>query len=218
MAESTLYIGNKNYSSWSLRGWLMVKESGLAFDEVLIPLDEPNTRTELLRLSPSGRVPALRHGELTVWDSLAIGEYLAELCPQQQLWPADPARRAVARSIAAEMHSGFAALRDHLPMNIRSVFPNRGVTPEVQADINRITSLWREQRRKVSEDAGPYLFGHFTIADAMFAPVVSRFRTYRIELDELCQSYADAVWAMPAYREWQEAAGHEPMIVESAEF
>jgi glutathione S-transferase len=218
MAEATLYIGNRNYSSWSLRGWLAVKQAGLPFDEVLIPLDEPNTRTELLRISPSGRVPALKHGERTVWDSLAIGEYLAELYPDKALWPADPAARAVARSISAEMHSGFAALRNHFPMNIRSSFPNRGVTPEVQADINRITALWRDQRRKLAPDAGPFLFGHFTIADAMFAPVVSRFRTYRVELDELCQTYADAVWAMPAYREWQDAAGHEPMIIESAEF
>ena len=218
MAEVTLYIGNKNYSSWSLRGWLMLKESGLAFDEVLIPLDQPNTKTELLRLSPSGRVPALKHGELTVWDSLAIGEYLAEICSDKQLWPADPAVRAVARSISAEMHSGFAALRDHCPMNIRSSFPNRGVTPEVQSDINRITSLWREQRRKLAPEAGPFLFGHFTVTDAMFAPVVSRFRTYRIDLDELCQAYADAVWALPSYKAWQEAAGHEPMIIESAEF
>ncbi|MEI9985025.1 MAG: glutathione S-transferase [Aliidongia sp.] len=153
----------------------MLRESGLAFDEVLIPLDEPNTRTELLRLSPSGRVPALKDGELIVWDSLAIGEYLAERCPEKQLWPADPAARAVARSIAAEMHSGFAALRDHLPMNIRSTFPNRGVVPEVQSDINRITALWREQRRKMAPEAGRILFGHFTVTDAMFAPVVSRF-------------------------------------------
>ena len=218
MAEVTLYIGNKNYSSWSLRGWLVLKESGLAFDEVLIPLDEPNTRTELLRLSPSGRVPALKHGGLTVWDSLAIGEYLAEICPHKQLWPGDPAQRAIARSISAEMHTGFAALRNHLPMNIRSSFPNRGVTPEVQSDINRITALWREQRRKAAPDAGPFLFGHFTVTDAMFAPVVSRFRTYKIDLDELCQSYADALWALPSYKEWQEAAGHEPMIMESAEF
>ena len=218
MAEVTLYIGNKNYSSWSLRGWLMLKESGLAFDEVLIPLDQSNTKTELLRLSPSGRVPALKHGELTVWDSLAIGEYLAEICPDKQLWPADPATRAVARSISAEMHSGFAPLRDHCPMNIRSSFPNRGVTPEVQSDINRITALWREQRRKLAPEAGPFLFGHFTVTDAMFAPVVSRFRTYRIDLDELCQAYADAVWALPSYKAWQEAAGHEPMIIESAEF
>jgi glutathione S-transferase len=218
MAEVTLYIGNKNYSSWSLRGWLMLKESGLAFDEVLIPLDQPNTKTELLRLSPSGRVPALKHGDLTVWDSLAIGEYLAEICPDKQLWPADPAARAVARSISAEMHSGFTPLREHFPMNLRSSFPNRGVTPEVQSDINRITSLWREQRRKLAPEAGPFLFGHFTVTDAMFAPVVSRFRTYRIDLDEMCQAYADALWALPSYKAWQEASGHEPMIIESAEF
>jgi glutathione S-transferase len=218
MTGVTLYIGNKNYSSWSLRGWLALKESGLAFEEVLIPLNEPNTRTDLLRISPSGRVPALKHGDRVVWDSLAIGEYLAELCPEKLLWPADPATRAVARSISAEMHSGFAALRNHFPMNIRSSFPNRGVTPEVQADINRLTALWREQRRRQGPEAGPFLFGHFTVADAMFAPVVSRFRTYRVDLDELCQAYVDAVWAMPAYREWQEAAKHEPMIIEDAEF
>jgi glutathione S-transferase len=218
MADLTLYLGNKNYSSWSLRAWLVLKATGLPFEEVLIRLYEPGTRTELLRVSPSGRVPALQHGALTVWDSLAIGEYLAELCPDRQLWPADPARRAPARSISAEMHSGFNAMRGHLPMNIRSSFPHRGVTPEVQSDINRITALWREQRRRATAEDGPFLFGHFTVADAMFAPVVSRFRTYRIELDELCQSYADAVWAMPSYKEWQEAAGHEPMILEDAEF
>jgi glutathione S-transferase len=218
MTDITLYIGNKNYSSWSLRGWLILKESGLAFDEVLIPLHELDTRSELLRVSSSGQVPVLRHGTLTVWDSLAIGEYLAELCPEKRLWPQDPVSRAQARSVAAEMHSGFAALRRHLPMNIRSSFPDRGVTPEVQGEINRITSLWREQRRKAAEGDGPFLFGHFTIADAMFAPVVSRFRTYKIELDELCQSYADTVWALPSYQEWQAAAGHEPMIIESAEF
>jgi glutathione S-transferase len=218
MTDLTLYIGNKNYSSWSLRGWLMLKESGLAFEEVLVRLKEPDTRSELLRLSPSGQVPVLRHGPLTIWDSLAIGEYLAELCPEKRLWPQDRGSRALARSVAAEMHSGFAALRQHLPMNIRSSFPARGVTPEVQGEINRITSLWREQRRKATEGDGPFLFGHFTIADAMFAPVVSRFRTYKIELDELCQSYADTVWALPSYQEWQESAGHEPMIIETAEF
>jgi glutathione S-transferase len=218
MADITLYIGNKNYSSWSLRGWLALKEGGLAFDEVLIRLYEPNSHAETLRVSPSGLVPALRHGDLVLWDSLAIGEYVAELCPDKHLWPVDRADRAAARSIAGEMHSGFAALRAHLPMNLRSSFPNRGVTPEVQAEINRITSLWRERRRRVAPQDGPFLFGHFTLADIMFAPVVSRFRTYHIELDALCQSYADAVWAVPSYKEWQEAAGHEPMIIESAEF
>ena len=116
------------------------------------------------------------------------------------------------------MHSGFAALRGHFPMNIRSSFPQRGVTPEVQADINRVTAIWREQRRRASEGAGPFLFGHFTVADAMFAPVVSRFRTYHVELDEICQTYADAVWALPSYKEWQDVARHEPMIIDAAEF
>jgi glutathione S-transferase len=218
MADITLYIGNKNYSSWSLRGWLALKEAGLAFNETLIRLYEPGSRPEVLRVSPSGQVPALRHGDLVLWDSLAIGEYVAELCPDKRLWPVDQATRAVARAVSAEMHSGFAALRAHLPMNLRSSFPNRGVTPEVQAEINRITSIWRERRRNVAPENGPFLFGHFTLADVMFAPMVSRFRTYHIELDALCQSYADTVWAMPSYKEWQEAAGHEPMIIESAEF
>ncbi len=220
MVDATIYIGNKNYSSWSLRPWLVLKQSGLPFEEVLIPLDQPGTRPAILAVSPSGRVPALHHDGLVIGDSLAISEYLAELCPEQQLWPADRGLRAEARSIAAEMHSGFAALRGHLPMNIRASFPNRGVTPEVQADINRITSIWREQRRRqeASETSAPFLFGHFTIADAMFAPVVSRFRTYRIELDAMCQAYADAVWTLPAFQDWQDVARHEPMIIESAEF
>jgi glutathione S-transferase len=218
MADLTLYIGNKNYSSWSLRGWLVLKESGLAFDEVMIPLDQPTTRATILAISPSARVPVLHHGDLVIGDSLAIGEYLAELCPDKHFWPVNRECRAQARAIAAEMHSSFAALREHFPMNIRSSFPQRGVTPEVQADINRITSIWREHRRRVGEGDGPFLFGHFTIADAMFAPVVSRFRTYHVDLDETCQAYADAVWALPSYKEWQDAAHHEPMIIDTAEF
>jgi glutathione S-transferase len=217
MADLTIYIGNKNYSSWSLRAWLVLKESGLAFEEVMIPLYEPASRTTVLRHSPSGRVPALHDGGRVVWESLAICEYLAELCPDKQFWPADRATRAQARSVSAEMHSGFAALRHHMPMNIRSSFPNRGITPEVQADINRITAIWRELRRNAG-DGGSFLFGHFTVTDAMFAPVVSRFRTYHVELDETCQAYADAVWALPTFREWQEEASHEPMIIEDSEF
>ena len=218
MVDLTIYIGNKNYSSWSLRAWLVLKESGLAFAEELIPLDQPTTRADILAISPTGRVPVLHHGSLVIGDSLAIGEYLAELCPDKQFWPVDRDCRAQARAISAEMHSGFAALRGHFPMNIRSSFPQRGVTPEVQADINRVTAIWREQRRRASEGAGPFLFGHFTVADAMFAPVVSRFRTYHVELDEICQTYADAVWALPSYKEWQDVARHEPMIIDAAEF
>jgi glutathione S-transferase len=217
MADITIYLGNRNYSSWSLRPWLALKQTGAAFDEEVIPLSEPTTRSTVLRFSPSGRVPALKHNELTVWDSLAICEYLAETFPQAKLWPEDKAARAVARAVSAEMHSGFAALRDHLPMNMRSSFPNRGVTPEVQADINRITAIWRDCRKRFGAD-GPFLFGGFTIADAMYAPVVSRFRTYKVELEEEAQAYTDAVWALPALQEWLTAAKNEPMIIESAEF
>jgi glutathione S-transferase len=217
MADLTIYLGNKNYSSWSMRPWLALKHTGAEFEEVVIPLREATTRATILSYSPSGRVPALKHGDLTVWDSLAICEYLAELFPEAKLWPEDRAARAQARSISAEMHGGFAALRNHLPMNIRSSFPNRGVTPEVQADINRIAAIWIQCRTRYAE-AGPFLFGHFTIADAMYAPVVTRFRTYRIPLEELAQSYADALWALPAVQEWAAAANNEPMIIEEAEF
>jgi glutathione S-transferase len=217
MAEFTIYIGNKNYSSWSMRGWLMLKHTGTDFAEEVVPLEEANTRTSILRHSPSGKVPALRHGELVVWESLAIGEYLAELFPQAQLWPAAAAARAVARAASLEMHAGFAALRSHLPMNIRSSFPNRGVTAESQVDINRVIALWRDCRKRFGE-GGDFLFGPFGIADAMFAPVVSRFRTYRIELEAEAQRYADAVWALPMMQEWAVAARNEPMIIEKYEF
>jgi len=216
MADLTIYLGNKNYSSWSLRPWLALKQTGAAFDEVVIPLGEATTRATILSYSPSGRVPALKHGELTVWDSLAICEYLAELFPEARLWPADPSARAQARAISAEMHSGFAALRSRFPLNIRSTF-SRSIVPEAQADINRISAIWIQCRTRHAE-GGPFLFGHFTIADAMFAPVVSRFRTYKIPLEELAQAYADTIWAFPPMQEWATAAGNEPMIIAEAEF
>ncbi|HWK44866.1 MAG TPA: glutathione S-transferase family protein [Stellaceae bacterium] len=218
MADFTIYLGNKNYSSWSLRPWLALKATGVPFDEVVIPLYEPTSRATILKYSPSGRVPTLAHGAITVWESLAICEYIAELFPAATLWPADPAVRATARSVSTEMHAGFQALRAHLPMNIRSSFPNRGVTPEVQSDINRVAALWRDCRKQVPEGAGPFLFGGFTVADAMYAPVVSRFRTYKIDLDEACQAYADAIWTLPAMQEWALAASNEPMIIEDSEF
>jgi len=217
MAEFTIYIGNKNYSSWSLRGWLMLKAVGVPFEEVLIPLDTPNTHTEIMRYSPSGRVPVVEHGPFMVWETLAIGEYLAERFPASLLWPTGSEARALARTACAEMHAGFAELRRHLPMNMRSSFPHRGVTPEVQADINRITALWRDCRKRFGA-GGDFLFGHFTIADAMFAPVVSRMRTYKVELDTDCAPYADAVASWPAYQEWLAAARNEPMIIEKYEF
>lgn len=217
MADFTIYIANKNYSSWSLRGWLILKHTGAPFVEEVIPLEEAATRPTILRRSPSGRLPALHDGKLVIWDSLAIGEYLAERFPDARLWPAAASARAMARSASAEMHSSFAAMRAHLPMNIRSSFPNRGVTPEVLADINRITALWRDCRKRFGE-GGDFLFGSFTIADAMYAPVVSRFRTYKIELDDESQRYADAVWALPSMQEWATAARNEPMVIEKYEF
>lgn len=218
MADLTLYLGNKNYSSWSLRPWLAARQAGIAFDEVVIPLYQPATRETVLKYSPSGRVPALRHGEVTVWESLAICEYLAETFPGAGLWPNEPVARALARAVSNEMHAGFAALRQHLPMNTRSSFPDRGVTPEVQAEINRVMAIWRDCRTRFGDGKGAFLFGEFTIADAMYAPVVSRFRTYRIDLERDAEAYCDAITNLPAMQEWLAAARNEPMIVERFEF
>jgi glutathione S-transferase len=218
MADMTIYLGNKNYSSWSLRAWLVLKHTTVAFDEVVVPLYQPGSRETIIKYSPSGRLPALRAGNTTVWESLAICEYLAESFPNFELWPKDATARALARAVSAEMQAGFAALREHLPMNIRSTFPDRGVTPEVQADINRVMSIWRDCRSRFGEKQGDFLFGRFTIADAMFAPVVTRFRTYRIELEREAEAYCDTIIAMPAMQEWAAAAKNEPMIIERYEF
>jgi glutathione S-transferase len=194
-----LVIGNKNYSSWSLRPWIAMKVLGLAFDEVRIPLYRPGSKEQILRHSPAGRVPILRDGDTVVWDSLAILEYLAER--HRQLWPADATERAKARAVSAEMHSGFAKLREHMSMNTRKRYAGKGRTPEVLADIARIDDIWGQAK-------GPFLFGGFTAADAMYAPVVLRFRTYEVEVRN--QSYVDAMLALPAMREWIEAAEREP--------
>jgi glutathione S-transferase len=217
MADLTIYLGNKNYSSWSLRPWLVLKQVGVAFDEVVVPLYQPGSRETLLKFTPSGRVPALHHGPLVVWDSLAICEYLAESFPTFQLWPRDPDARAVARAVSAEMHSGFAAMRTHLPMNVRASVPNRGVTQEAQVEINRIMAIWRGCRTRFGA-GGDFLFGQFTIADAMYAPVVSRFRTYKIELEREAEAYCDTILALPAMQEWSAAARNEPMIIAQYEF
>jgi glutathione S-transferase len=217
MAEFTIYIGNRNYSSWSLRGWLMAKAAGIEFDEVLIPLWREGSRAELLRHSPSGKVPVLRHGAVTVWESLAIGEYLAEIRPAARLWPEDRAARAAARAVSHEMHGGFANLRRALPMNMRRDFPGRAVAPEVRDELDRIAAMWRECRGRYGKD-GPYLFGRFTIADAMYAPVASRLKTYRIALDGEAQAYADALSAHPDVAAWAAAAKSEPMVVAQFEF
>jgi glutathione S-transferase len=218
MADLTIYLGNKNYASWSLRAWLTLKATGEAFEEVLIPLYQPASRDTLLKYSPSGRVPALHHGDTVVWDSLAICEYLAETFPAAGLWPDDGAARAMARSASAEMHSGFQALRSQHPMNVRSSFPGRDITAEAQADINRVMSIWRAARSRHGEGNGDFLFGRFTIADAMYAPVVSRFRTYKFDLEREADEYCEAMMSWPAMLEWATAARNEPMIVDAFEF
>jgi glutathione S-transferase len=218
MADFTIYLGNKNYSSWSLRPWLVLKQTGVAFDEIVIPLYEPTSKATIMKYSPSGTVPALRHGQLVVWDSLAICEYLAESFPTFQLWPRDHDARAVARSVCAELHSGFQSLRAHLPMNVRSSFPNRGLAPEVQAEVNRVMSIWRDCRKRFGEGKGDFLFGHFSIADATYAPVVTRFRTYKLELEREAEAYCEAIMALPAMQEWITAARNEPMIIDKYEF
>jgi glutathione S-transferase len=209
MSELTLYIGNKNYSSWSLRAWLALKHVGTPFKEVVIPLDGPGKTTSILAHSPSGKVPALRYGEMVVWDSLAIGEYLADEFHQAHLWPTERVARATARSASAEMHSGFPNLRSQLPMNIRRPPFVLRRTPEVEAEVGRIVSLWGECRRRFGA-AGPFLFGKFTLADAMFAPVATRFRTYGVPLDETAAAYVATIHDLPAMREWIEASNHEP--------
>ncbi|UCH75900.1 MAG: glutathione S-transferase family protein [Rhodospirillales bacterium] len=216
MGPMTLVIGNRNYSSWSLRAWLVMRMAGLAFDEVVIPLDEPDTRRLILEHSPAGRVPVLRHGDITIWDSLAICEYVAERVPGARLWPETVAARAEARSISAEMHAGFAALRETLPMNVRADRPGVALGSDVEADIERILAIWRTCRRRFAAN-GPFLFGRFSIADAMYAPVASRFTTYRVPMGSIEREYAGTVLGLPAMREWAAAAADEPWVIAAEE-
>ena len=209
MSELTLYIGNKNYSSWSLRGWLLLKQVGTPFKEVVIPLNSPGPAPAIREHSPSGKVPALRYGDLAVWDSLAIAEYLAEEFHQAHLWPAERTARAMARSISAEMHSGFPALRSQMPMNIRREPFELKRTPEVEAEIARVVQIWGECRRRFGAQ-GPFLFGRLSVADAMFAPVATRFRTYGVPMDEVTRGYVHAIHDHPAMREWIVASSAEP--------
>jgi glutathione S-transferase len=193
-----LVIGNRNYSSWSLRPWIALKVLGVPFEEKRIPLYGPASKQAILQFSPAGKVPTLVDGGTTVWDSLAILEYLAE--KHRSLWPADPLLRARARSISAEMHSGFPNLRNHMSMNVRKRYPGKGRTPEALREIRRIDEIW-------SQAQGPFLFGPFSAADAMYAPVVLRFRTYDVEVSN--RAYYDAVLALPAMQEWIAAAERE---------
>ncbi len=208
MSDLTLIVGNKNYSSWSLRAWLALKYTGAPFQEIRLPLGTPEFRATLARYSPAGKVPALVHGAVRVWDSLAICEYLAEAFPAAKLWPADTGARALARAICAEMHAGFPALRQNMPMNLRRAIPGRALAADTGADIARVSAIWNDCRRRYGA-AGPLLFGRFTIADAMYAPVALRFVTYRVPLDPVAQAYVDAVCALPATQEWIAAARAE---------
>jgi glutathione S-transferase len=214
MPKATLTISSKNYSSWSLRGWLLCKFAGLDVDEKLVPMDDPSTRAEILLLSPSILVPCLTENGITVWDTLSIAEYLNETHPEAGLLPRDAAARALCRSICGEMHSGFSALRSALPMNLRGHFPDFKVWSRAQADIERIATIWRDC---LSRYGGPYLFGGRTMADAMYAPVVTRFMTYGIQLDAVCAAYCQRIMALPEMRDWIEAAKEEHEDVEELE-
>jgi len=210
VSDFILYIGNRNYSSWSLRAWLAIEQTGLPFREERVWFDEDGDRNRRLELSPTGRVPVLRHGDLVIWDSLAIAEYLAELAPQAGLWPADRAARARARSLCAEMHSGFSAVRQRMSMNIRRRVPWSDRGPEVEAEVRRLISIWTDTRREFGA-GGPFLFGRRSLADAFYAPVVTRFRSYGVTLEGEAAAWAAAVMDLPAMRDWvakAESEGH----------
>ena len=205
-----LVIGSKNYSSWSLRPWLLLRTFDVRFDEVKLLLDTPEFYSRICDYSPTGRVPVLHDGDVRVWDSLAIAEYANERWLEGRGWPADTAARALARSISAEMHSGFAALRNELPMNCRKRVRNHPVSTDAQRDIARVKAIWCEARERFGQ-VGPFLFGAFGIADAMYAPVVLRFISYDVALDPVERAYADAILALPALREWRDETVHEPL-------
>lgn len=201
----TLYVGSKRYSSWSLRPYLALAHAGVAFETRTILLDQPTTKAEIAKVNPAGRVPVLHHDELVIWDSIAICEYVHERTGN--LWPSDRAARARARSISAEMHAGFAALRRDMPMDLCASKPGQGHTDVALADARRVQDIWREA---LATSGGPFLFGTFTIADAMYAPVTTRFRTYGVDLDATCRAYVDAIAALPAMQAWQRDAEAEP--------
>lgn len=210
-----LVIGNKNYSSWSMRPWVLLREAGIAFEEKQLKFGDHDGRLTvpgIEKYSAAGKVPVLVVDGEPVWDSLAIAETLAERFPDQQLWPAEAKARAHARSICAEMHSGFQALRGKMPMNIRGRHPGQGLTEESQRDIDRIAAIWTQCRERFGS-GGPLLFGRFSIADAYYAPVVMRFQTYDVKLPAAAQAYCEAVLALAAVREWIDSAKREPDFV-----
>ncbi len=216
MADAKLILGNKTYSSWSLRGWLAVRLAGLEVEEEVIFLHKPDTRANILKYSPAAKVPTLVVAGESVWDSLAIGEYLAERFPDKQLWPADAAARRLARCVCAEMHAGFPALRQALPMDLAHHYPGHEVSAEVQGDIDRVQAIWRDCRGRFGQNkdgGGDFLFGKPCLADAFYAPVVTRFRTYDVKLDEVAEAYCAAVEAWPPMQEWAAAAAEETEVI-----
>lgn len=212
----TLILGNKNYSSWSLRPWIAMTVAGIPFAEKVIPLYEPGSREEILQYSPAGKVPVLIDGNQRIWESLAILEHLADRFPDAQFWPADAVARSHARAVACEMHAGFAALRRACPMNMWLPPKARPQSDEVLADVDRIDALWRDCRTRFGAD-GPFLFGGFGAADAMYAPVVSRFHSYGITVSDSAHEYMQAVMALPAWEKWRAAAMRESWIMRGNE-
>ena len=204
-----LYIGNKAYSSWSLRPWILLAHFGIPFDETVIPIYGPNARAEILAVSPNGKMPALHDGDIVVSESLAILEYVAEARPDLAIWPRDRAARALARSLSSEMHAGFARLRQTCPTNFRRPSRAIAIPPEVRAEVDRLEAAWAQARARFGQD-GPFLFGAFSAADAMFAPVVNRLDTYAIAVTPETQAYLDAILALPAWRAWVAAGAAEP--------
>ncbi len=215
MSDFLLVLGNKRYSSWSLRGYLALKFAGIDFKEEVIPLFTEDTHERIQSFAPDAppRVPLLVKGNLVVWDTLSIMEYAAENSNAGSLWPEDSAARAHARSVVAEMHAGFVALRSHIPMNLSKEDAYQPLPEDVQADIDRIFSIWENCRQQYAS-GGPYLFGRLSMADAAFAPVVSRLKSRSVPLPEICQEYCNAVWDLPAFAEWREAAAQEAWIID----
>jgi glutathione S-transferase len=208
----TLVIGNKNYSSWSFRPWIAMKATGIDFTDRVISLNDPEFKPTLAKVTPAGKVPVLVDGDVHVWESLAILEYLSDKFPAAALWPADPAARAHARAIAAEMHAGFVPLRRHCPMNMWRPVKRRDLPAEVAANVARLDSMWSDCRTRFGA-GGPFLFGRFSAADAMYAPVASRFHTYDVQVGAVSRAYMEALMALPAWTEWRQAALKEPWVL-----
>jgi len=209
-----LIIGNKNYSSWSLRPWILLKYFQIPFKEILIPLYQGDYKKQILKYSPNGKVPALIHDKTVIWESIC--QYVSDLYPQKNMWPQKLQDRAEAYSISQEMHAGFTKLRTHMLCNIRGRYPGKGMTLEVQNDINRIITIWDKSLKKYKKQ-GPFLFGQFTIADAMYLPVVTRFRTYEVKLKGSSKDYVKTILELPAFKEWEEAGIKEKWVIERSE-